>query len=291
MICRKLWVFLTISSDSIFRVVSPPLLRMHCRLCLLLILATTNFSGRAAVFTVTTTNSAGTGSLQQAILDANTNPGADTIQFYIPEPGFTISPVSALPALTDQAVIDGSTQPGFGGIPLVELSGNAAGANADGLRIFSSNCIIRSLVINRFTGSGILLATNGGNLITGCFIGTGAFGTNDLGNSANGIRITNSANNTIGGLSSSARNVISGNNQNGVLISGAQSFSNLVAGNLIGLTVTGSNAVANNASGIFISGASANQVGGTNEAARNVISGNNQTGVRVEGSNAIWNVV
>src|SRR3954468_9676113 len=111
MICRKLWGFLTISSDSIFRVVSPPLLRMHCRLCLILILATTNFSGRAAIFTVTTTNSAGTGSLQQAILDANTNPGADTIQFNIPEPGFTISPVSALPALTEQVVIDGSTQP------------------------------------------------------------------------------------------------------------------------------------------------------------------------------------
>src|SRR5688572_23214049 len=38
----------------------------------------------AATFTVTNTNDSGAGSLRQAILDANANPGQDMISFNIP---------------------------------------------------------------------------------------------------------------------------------------------------------------------------------------------------------------
>ncbi len=41
----------------------------------------------AATFTVTNTNDSGAGSLRQAILDANANPGDDTIAFNIPGSG------------------------------------------------------------------------------------------------------------------------------------------------------------------------------------------------------------
>jgi len=56
----------------------------------------------ATTFTVTNTADSGPGSLRQAILDANGNPGTDTIAFNISGSGVhTISPTSALPNLID----------------------------------------------------------------------------------------------------------------------------------------------------------------------------------------------
>src|SRR5262245_38943113 len=63
------------------------------------------------VFTVTNTDDIGTGSLRQAITDANVAGG--TITFNIPGAGVhTISPLSVLPTITNAVVIDGYTQPG-----------------------------------------------------------------------------------------------------------------------------------------------------------------------------------
>ncbi len=69
------------------------------------------------VFTVTNTNDSGAGSLRQAILNANSAPnsesGADEIRFNISGEGpRTISPVSALPAITAPVIINGYTQAG-----------------------------------------------------------------------------------------------------------------------------------------------------------------------------------
>src|SRR5262249_49782605 len=62
---------------------------------------------------VTNTNDRGQGSLRQAILDANSSPGQDTIPFAIPGGGAqTIAPLTLLPAITDPVIIDGYTQPG-----------------------------------------------------------------------------------------------------------------------------------------------------------------------------------
>src|SRR5437870_7946756 len=76
----------------------------------------------AATFTVTNTNDSGAGSLRQAIIDSNANSGADTIDFNIAGTP-TIQPQSQLPANTDPVTIDGTTQPGFSGSPIVELDG------------------------------------------------------------------------------------------------------------------------------------------------------------------------
>src|SRR4030095_8251296 len=79
-------------------------------------------------FTVTNTSDSGSGSLRQAILDANANAGSDMIDFNIPGAGVhTIMPASALPTITDPVTIDGTTQPGFAGSPIIELSGTIAG--------------------------------------------------------------------------------------------------------------------------------------------------------------------
>lgn len=196
-------------------------------------------------FTVTNTNDAGLGSLRQAILDANATPDADTINFNIPgSPPFTIALASALPAVTNPVIINGTTQPGFNGAAVVELNGFFAGA-ADGLTINTSASTVRGLAINRFTGDGIVI--NGtGNIIEGNIIGTNSLSAANLGNSQNGVLITASGN-TVGGAAASAANKIAFNGGNGVSvaagtgnsISSNSIFSNSVLGiNLGGDLVT-----------------------------------------------------
>src|SRR4030095_14131028 len=62
----------------------------------------------ANTYTVTSTADSGVGTLRQAILDANTNPGADTIAFNIVGSGVhTIAVASALPTITGPTTVDG----------------------------------------------------------------------------------------------------------------------------------------------------------------------------------------
>src|SRR5438874_7632853 len=131
-------------------------------------------------FTVTNTNDSGTGSLRQAILDANSM-GGGTINFTIPGGGVhTISPMTVLPTSTQTVTIDGYSQPGSSPNPnpptmgimatlLIELSGVNSGSNFSGLIINAPNCTVRGLVINRFVGDGIVVETDA-NTIEGNFI-------------------------------------------------------------------------------------------------------------------------
>ena len=168
------------------------------------------------------------GSLREAIITANNTVGTDTINFSIGTGAQTILPPSALPAITGPVIIDGTTQPGYAGAPLIELDGTGAGAGAHGLNITAGNSTVRALVINRFNGNGININTAGSNSITGCYIGTNAAGTAGLNNNQNGIQIRGNGSNTIGGTTAAARNVISGNNNHGIRI---QSPANVVQGN------------------------------------------------------------
>ena len=80
-----------------------------------LVLATLAAASPAAASTliVTSTSDSGAGSLRQAILDANGNPGADVIRFNVVGGGVqTIALVSSLPSITDTVTIDGYSQPG-----------------------------------------------------------------------------------------------------------------------------------------------------------------------------------
>src|SRR2546421_8482925 len=114
------------------------------------------FSVKANTFTVTVTSDIGTGSLRQAIIDANGHAGLDIITFNIPVGGIhTIAPLTPLPTITDPVVIDGTTQPGFTGMPVIELNGSGAGSSASGLEITAGNCTVRGLVINRFSSLGL----------------------------------------------------------------------------------------------------------------------------------------
>src|SRR6185295_14582215 len=126
---------------------------------------------------------------------------------------------------------DGYTQPGSSAntlpdgdnaVPLIVLNGTNAGSQ-HGLNISAQSSTIKGLVINRFTGNGILITGSGGNLVQGCFIGTDPTGATDLGNGRDGILILGSPDNIIGGTAPAQRNVISGNNLDGVQINSVTS--------------------------------------------------------------------
>ncbi len=249
---------------------------------------------------VTTTANAGPGSLRQAILDANFNPGPDTIVFNLPGFGTqTISPDPGLPPISSPVTIDGYTQPGaFSGISSdgldrvisIEIYGGVADTGVvPGFHIQTSNCLVRGLVINGFSGPGLWLDNAHSNRIEGNFIGTEETGTEARRNIRGGILISNSVNNRIGGTNAAARNVISGNGGNGLLITGSGASNNVVMGNFIGTDVSGAGALGNTADGVAMEGTFFNVIsppGGS--ASYNRIGGNGGNGVRIAGGASNW---
>jgi trimeric autotransporter adhesin len=226
------------------------------------------------------------GSLRDAVnhVNADTQPGIDTINFAIGSGPQTIKlGYYALAGIRHSVVIDGTSQPGFAGKPLIELDGTTAfSSGGNGLAISAGNSTVKGLVINRFHNDGILLnGPTGGDVIEGNYIGTDVTGMAALANGGDGVRILYSAHNTIGGTTAAMRNLISGNGsvQNGgagVFVDGS---ANIVEGNYIGTDVTGARALGNNWEGVTIYSGSGNTVGGTTAATRNVISGSSRDGV------------
>jgi titin len=243
---------------------------------------------RGATFTVTTTADSGAGSLRQAILDADTNSGPNNIGFQISgTPPFTITPLLALPAVGNPTIIDGTTQNGFTSAPVIELSGASAGANVIGLQLLSGFSTVRGLAINRFSAQGIVL--NGpSNVIQGNCIGTDVTGTLARGNASYGLGV-NSSGNLVGGTNAGNGNVISGGNDTGIYI--FNTSANTIQGNLIGVTAAGTNALGNVNNGVVLDKSSGNWIGGTNSGARNVVSGNGQSGIYLNGGAATGNAI
>jgi titin len=261
-------------------------------------------TGLAATFTVTTTNDSGPGSLRQAILDANATSGTDLIAFGIAGPGVhTISPLSALPTLTDDAgvTIDGYTQPaatpnalaiGDNALLLIEVNGVATGPSAFGLRIQSSSNSIRGLVINGFgsLGSGggaISIETGSDNRVTGCFLGTNATATTARPNEFGvvienpGFFPTGPVGTTLGGTMPADRNVISGNSSTGVVISLSASGT-LVAGDYVGTDASGNMALGNGGGGVDVLATASASIGGVASGSGNLISGNTGSGILIQ---------
>ena len=73
-----------------------------------------------ATFSVTNLKNAGTGSFRQAIIEANKQPGADTIDFDVA--GTIRISRTSLPAITSSVTIDGTTAPGWNGSPVVTIN-------------------------------------------------------------------------------------------------------------------------------------------------------------------------
>ena len=180
---------------------------------------------------------------------------------------------------------------GFRGITIGGGGGQTIGGTVSAARnVVSGNAT--QMRIESGPGSG------DGNTIQGNFIGTNAAGNASLSPPGNpgllvdtsGNLIGGTTNTTPGGACSGACNLISGNSNTGIEISGAGATGNQVLGNYVGTNLAGTQAVANGA-GINILGASNNTIGGTSASARNVISGNTSAGVAMNGAAASGNVV
>lgn len=223
--------------------------------------------------------------LREAINGANATPGS-TIDFNISGGGVqTISPTSALPAITaDGTIIDGYTQTGATANTLaigdnaalkIVLDGTGLGS-IDGLELDSANNTIKGLNIHSFGNFNLHINGAGatGNTVQGCFIGTNVSGTAAASGNGEGIFIDAGGNNTIGGTVPAARNIVSGNTGvQGMGVHVDSSDNNFIQGNYIGTNASGTAAI-RNISGINIGNCSFNTIGGTTAGAGNLISGN-----------------
>lgn len=160
--------------------------------------------------------------------------------------------------------------------------GISIGAEASGNNTIGGTQSASRNVVSGNSLNGIRLAGTGDNVITGNYLGVSATGSTDLGNAVNGIEIAATAGgnptgvrgNRIGGTSAAERNVISGNNTDGVTVNGTGQ--NLFYGNYIGIGADGSTDVGNGRHGISITtqALGVNTIGGREPGQRNVISGN-----------------
>ncbi|SIO60832.1 Calx-beta domain-containing protein [Singulisphaera sp. GP187] len=236
---------------------------------------------------------------QSMVVGTPSTSAQDYIAFAIPGGGLqTITPVSALPAITHPVTMDGYTQPGASpnapaitridyATLTVRLDGSLAGPAANGLTINASNCVISGLMIVKFQGNGIEISNridNGivkkaqGNSLFGNFIGTssnpvaGQPISTVEGNGQSGVSIT-SSNNRVGGNTPGLRNVIAGNKAVGISISKQEGTGNLVQGNAI---------LDNVFQGVLVL-SSNNTIGEALAGGGNVISGNGAQGVMILG--------
>jgi parallel beta-helix repeat protein len=330
-------------------------------LCLIVATCLLNLYAFSANYIVTNTADAGAGSLRQAMASANSGAGVNNITFDIPisDPGYnsstgiwTITLLSSLPYIANlsggSVVIDASTQ-GLKSSPYVpNVFINGQGSLQYGFIIGTSNNIIKGFIIGNFTMAGVGIdgtyaasgnsvincyvgvdytgnvavpnvygigvqngATNtkisgclvSGNssagialnncsltTIEGCRIGTNAAATDSLPN-MQGVAINNSYGNIIGGnVSYSSRNIISGNSDGGVIINGTGSHDNILYGNFIGTDITGTSRI-ENGNGVVIINSANNTVGGHTAYERNILSGNFEAGVILNGSGADHNLI
>ena len=242
------------------------------------------------------------------------------------QPGYTFYPLITIDGLHAGANANGLTISGGSttvhGLDIVRFTGNGIDLNSHGGDVIDSSIIgtdfsgdfglgnsgsgvmidnVPDNVIGTSLATGNLLSGNSGdglfisgggatgNLVQGNYIGTNYSGSTFLSNKGNGVEISGSSNNTIGGTTPETGNLISGNFGDGVLIN--FSDGNLVEGNYIGTNAAGTDFVLNEDNGIEIIASSNNTIGGTNDLnpdgtirilRGNVISGNAGDGVRIK---------
>ena len=145
-----------------------------------------------STYWVTSAADSGAGSLRAAILAADAAGGSNVIDFAIGSGLQDISLQTALPAVTDSLTIDGTTQSGYAGTPLISLNGQGLTTAANGLTVTGNNTLIRGLDIVGFTADGILLQGSG-ETVQNSFVGVEADGVTATANGANGIEVSGPA--------------------------------------------------------------------------------------------------
>ena len=166
------------------------------------------------------------------------------------------------------------------GASAVATDNNRVGGTAAADRNVISGNTVDGIQLNGGSGG----ATN--NVVENNYIGVDVNGTAALANTSTGVAVFgNNTNNVIGGTAANAGNVISGNGNNGIGISGAATTGTRVEGNRIGTNAAGTAAIANLRGIEMLSSTSGNTIGGTAANAGNLISGNSNVGIRINGAN------
>ena len=262
---------------------------------------------QGATTTVTTTADSGVGSLRKAISDVNAG-SFDTIEFNIAGAGpHVITPATDYDAIVKAVVINGYSQPGAsantaaidepvnavikiviqgGGSLAGPFAGITLGAGSDG-------SVIKGLAINTFerfptfSGAAISIVSSDNNSIEGNFLGTDVSGM-QVKKNYRCVVIDSGNNNTIGGSTPDARNIIGGSQltfrtEGGAIVTFGGS-ENVIKGNFIGINKTGAQAFAPSLIGILLNGSDKTTIGGPSSADRNIIAGYNHYNIGVSGS-------
>ncbi|HXI96682.1 MAG TPA: hypothetical protein VNG04_11180, partial [Candidatus Acidoferrum sp.] len=162
---------------------------------------------------------------------------------------------------------------GANGVAIGGVPGNVIGGTDPG----DGNVISANLA------SGVVITGSAasGNLVQGNLVGTDRTGSFALGNGTWGVTLDGANGNTVGGTTPGARNVMSGNRFDGMLIANSAS-GNLVQGNFMGTDAGGTNPLPNGFNGVAVDGAAfQNTIGGTDAGAANRIAYNPVDGVVV----------
>jgi trimeric autotransporter adhesin len=139
----------------------------------------------------------------------------------------------------------------------------------------------------------------GNNVVIGNHIGVGNSGLNAIANGLSGVYLA-SPNNVVGGLTTAARNVISGNSGHGVEVCGSAVGGSQIVGNYVGVNADGAAAVANGGAGVMTDAATLGLMLDGNLVSGNALSGvvlqggghvvqGNQIGVNAAGTTAVGN--
>lgn len=179
----------------------------------------------------------------------------------------------------------GTVLPNSAGISISACNGNVIGKDWSGNGIGN--------VISGNSYQGINANSTNGNIIAGNIIGLNESGSTSIPNQT-GVYIGSSNNNQIGGDNSlGLGNTLSGNAEFGIVVEGGGAHD--ILGNTIGLNISGTAAIGNFWAGILLNGSSnctIGESGNTNK--RNVISGNNDAGIRIiagSGHNIAQNLI
>ena len=208
--------------------------------------------------------------------------GGGTVDFDIPDVPqycqdnvYTIT-TSGLPALTEPITVDGTSQPGYWGTPVIDVVGESGGFIVD-----AGPSTVDALAVTGSGGTGVTVDDAAGHdTVEDCYIGVEPDGTTAGCNIGYGVEINNSSDKTI------EDDVVSANSAGGIHITGSGSQSNSIEGDDIGTNAAGTAALGTQALGVLIDGGAQ-----SNTVESNVISGNTGDGVSIDGSQTLGNSV
>ena len=250
---------------------------------------------RGGTFTVTTTNTAGAGSLSNAIAQANLSAVSATnfIQFAIASldsntvQTITLPPASSglppLPPIIRRVMLDGYTQPGATSNTLaigdnakilIRIDGSVFNGGFYGpmlqLAAGSDGSTVRGLaIVEGVNNAQMMTISSQSNTVSGNFIGVDTDGAT-LACSGTAMQVALHANdNTIGGTSPAARNVIASSGGFALILSDADNL--LVEGNYVGVNAAGTATLGSCSVGIDIEQGSGVTIGGGAPGAGNVV--------------------